>query len=92
MPTSGRRILVCDDDAHIQRALEFTLFRGGHEVITVADGRQALTLLLESEFDLLITDYHMPHMNGFELCQCVRSEPQLKQLPVILLITDRDCV
>ncbi len=80
----GKRILVVDDEepvrAMIKSLLENTEL---YSVITVHDGKTAIDLLKRQTFDLLITDYNMPRMNGYELfkkCKIIRST-----LPVIFV-------
>jgi CheY-like chemotaxis protein len=75
--TRTLHILYADDMRELRRLLEVALGRDGHTVETVADGREALDRLTAapSAFDLLITDHHMPNMNGLELVGRLRSVP-----------------
>jgi two-component system chemotaxis response regulator CheY len=70
-----RHILYADDMPDLRRLLEMTLGRDGHTVATVPDGRAALDLITAAPaaFDLLITDHHMPVMNGLELVGRLRQ-------------------
>lgn len=85
MPLSGRHILICDDDASILRPIEHTLRRAGAQVTLALNGLEAWQALQQQSFDLLITDYQMPYMNGFELCQLIRSDPERMHLLILLL-------
>jgi len=58
------------------------------KVATARDGREALRLVHELQPDILITDYAMPGMDGLELLAALRSDPDTKNLPVILLTGD----
>lgn len=76
------RILIVDDDPYIRELLVHFLTREGFELQEAADGEEALTALAESPFDLVILDIMMPNMDGWELCQELRSS---YELPVLML-------
>lgn len=78
-------ILVCDDEIHIVRAVQFKLSRSGYEVRCAADGQQAWREIERRTPDLLITDYQMPNMNGLALIERVRQCDLTRELPVIVL-------
>lgn len=78
-------ILVCDDEIHIVRAVQFKLSRAGYEVRCAADGEQAWHEIERHPPDLLITDYQMPNMNGLALIERIRERGQTRDLPVIVL-------
>ncbi|MCC7073855.1 MAG: response regulator [Deltaproteobacteria bacterium] len=71
---NGRaRILVVDDEANIREILAEILMNGDHEVVTAADGAEALHLLRErSDFDLVFTDLGLPGMNGYEVASEIK--------------------
>lgn len=79
------KILLCDDEIHILRAAEFKLARAGFEVRCVTDGQQALEAIEQERPDILITDFQMPRLNGLELIERVRGNPQTSDLTVIVL-------
>lgn len=79
------RILVCDDETHITRAVGMKLDRAGFNVETVPHGRAAWEAIERDPPALLITDCQMPHMSGLQLARRVRSTPEIRNLPVILL-------
>lgn len=68
-----KTILVADDEAHILAVVSMKLRNGGFTVLTAKDGAEALEIATRERVDLLITDYHMPHYNGLELCRELRS-------------------
>ena len=68
-----RRILVVDDEPMVCDAVELMLSFDGHSVTTAANGTEALACLEGASFDLVITDYAMPHMKGDELAQRIRA-------------------
>lgn len=79
------RVLVADDDPDILMLVEMRVTHLGHEVITAPDGEQALSLLREQSFDLLVVDNIMPRMTGVELVGVVRAEPEATRLPIIMI-------
>jgi two-component system alkaline phosphatase synthesis response regulator PhoP/two-component system response regulator VicR len=82
---SPRRILVVEDDSIILRQIEFNLQAHGYTVETAATGVEALRRMLLNRPDLLITDVMMPEMDGYELVATMRRDPQLSEVPVIML-------
>ena len=81
----AQRILVVDDEDSIRRILLLNLERAGYTVELASDGASALTLLLQNRYDLLISDVMMPEMDGLDLVEHVRQDPELRDMPVILL-------
>jgi CheY-like chemotaxis protein len=79
------RILVADDDQILQRLLLHTLKLEGYEVLTARDGDEALDIVNRERPDLVILDVMMPGLNGFELCQTLRQQPDTVTLPIIML-------
>ncbi len=80
-----KRILVVDDEIYIVHILEFSLTMEGYDVITAADGEEALRRVEEDEPDLVVLDIMMPRMDGYEVCRRLREDPATRNLPVILL-------
>ncbi|HEX7314851.1 MAG TPA: response regulator [Pyrinomonadaceae bacterium] len=84
-PRARRTVLLAEDDRALRRYLEVVLRRAGYEVLTAADGLEAMKALLSNEVDAVVTDALMPHLSGHELCRFLREHPRLKELPVVLL-------
>jgi DNA-binding response OmpR family regulator len=80
----AKKILVVDDEVHIIRILSDTLTRRGYDVVTGADGREAVELALAEHPDLIFLDVMMPNMSGFEACQVLRRDHGL-EVPIFLL-------
>ena len=78
-------LLLAEDDRSLRRYMEVMLRRAGYEVLTAADGLEAMKALLSTHVDAVVTDALMPHLSGHQLCRFVRNHPQLKSLPVVLL-------
>ena len=74
---------MADDNVHGLTARKQVLEDLGHKVTTARTGAEALELFAQYTFDLVITDYKMPHMTGLELIQGIRA--QRPEVPVILL-------
>jgi len=81
----AKKILIVDDEAHILHVVSMKLQNAGFEVLTAMDGEEARELCISDQPDLLITDYQMPVMTGLELCKQLRSIPQTKSIPAIML-------
>jgi len=84
-PRARATVLLAEDDHALRRYLEVVLRRAGYEVLTAADGLEAMKVLLSNAVDAVVTDALMPHLSGQELCRFLREHPKLKDLPVILL-------
>ncbi|MBV9927703.1 MAG: response regulator [Acidobacteria bacterium] len=79
------KVLLAEDDRALRRYLEVVLRRAGYEVLSAADGLEAMKALLTNAVDAVVTDAVMPHLSGHELCRFLREHPQLKGIPVVLL-------
>jgi two-component system alkaline phosphatase synthesis response regulator PhoP len=82
---SKGRILVVDDEIYIVHILDFSLGMEGYEVITALDGEQALEKLKTEKPDLIVLDIMMPKLDGYEVCKAIKSSPETRHIPVILL-------
>jgi DNA-binding response OmpR family regulator len=78
-------VLVADDEEDIRVLVSFRLDRAGWEVVTAADGREALDLILERRPDIAVLDVRMPKLTGIEVLQQVRADATVGETPVILL-------
>ncbi|MEO9871257.1 response regulator transcription factor [Ekhidna sp.] len=83
-----KRILICEDDAVLSSMILFKLGKDNlGEVVKVNDGKEAMKLLQEEEFDLIISDIHMPFISGMRLLEFVR-EDQKKTTNFIILSSE----
>jgi two-component system sensor histidine kinase/response regulator len=78
-------LLVVDDDAANREVLCRRLERQGHNVQTVSSGRDAMRILGEASFDLVLLDIMMPEMDGYEVLGCIKSDASLQHIPVIMI-------
>ena len=81
----AKKILAVDDEKHIVRLVQVNLERQGYEVITANDGKEALQKVEEERPDLVVLDVMMPYMDGFEVLQTMRRNPDTREIPVIML-------
>lgn len=79
------RLLIVDDDPDVLDMLRELLSYGEYEVVSAVNGRDALQKATEFNPDVILSDVIMPEMNGFELCQRLRTHPLLAEVPIILL-------
>ncbi len=78
-------MLVADDEEDIRALVAFRLQRAGYDVITAADGAEALTLATTRLPDLIVLDMMMPKATGLEVTRSLREQDSTKDIPVILL-------
>ncbi|MBF0350598.1 MAG: response regulator [SAR324 cluster bacterium] len=86
----AKRVLVVDDSAIVRNIHSFMLKSGGFEVVEASNGYEAMEKLLESQFDLIVTDVNMPKMDGYALCEAIRKESQYTQTPIIIISTESE--
>lgn len=79
------RLLLVEDDEPTVIVLTRMLERAGYAVEVATDGLAAIELLASREFDALITDLMMPRMTGQQLCERVRAESRLRDLPIVIV-------
>src|SRR6185369_142869 len=80
-----KKILLADDSITIQKVVELTFSDGDYEVVAVNNGAKAIQKLSEMRPDIILSDIIMPEKNGYEVCEYVKSHPELRNLPVVLL-------
>jgi len=83
---AGRKLLLADDSATIQKVIDLTFADEGVQVVSVGNGREAIDRLLEIRPDVVLVDVFMPSPNGYEVCEYVKTHEQLKHIPVMLLV------
>ena len=82
------KILAVDDSASMRQMVTFTLQNSSHDVVDAADGQLALIEAKKAQFDLVISDVYMPNMDGITLCGQLRTLPNYKFVPILLLTTE----
>jgi DNA-binding response OmpR family regulator len=99
-PAMTTRVLVVDDSPTIRKVVSGVLERHGFEVVQAGDGQAAIDILSEAaqgedgngatKIDLVLVDFVMPKMNGFQLCRALRQDDRLRATPVVLMSAKSD--
>ena len=79
------RILLCDDDKDLVRLISERFTSEGYEVIVSPNGNDTLKMAAEQKPDLVIHDALVPGMHGFEVCKALKSQPETRHIPVIMM-------
>lgn len=87
---SGRIVLVADDSASIRNMIDKAFREAGFQVICAENGNHALELLKRFTPDIILSDLHMPQLDGLSLCKAVRADKDLCRLPFIIMSSDSD--
>lgn len=83
-------VLVVDDDRPIRSIVADILIEQGCDVLLASDGEEALGHIRRRPPDLLITDLDMPRLDGLALVHACRSEPDLRQMPIVVITAEAD--
>ena len=86
----SKKILIADDEQNIVISIEFLLRREGFEVLVAGDGEEALAKVRAERPDLVLLDVMMPKMNGFDVCQALRADPDLSATRILMLTVCED--
>ncbi|MEX2375713.1 MAG: response regulator [Dehalococcoidia bacterium] len=81
-------ILAVDDSMSMLEMVTFTLKAAGHQVMSAADGVDALAKAEKSNVDLVLTDVNMPNMDGISLVQALRASERHRFTPILILTTE----
>jgi DNA-binding response OmpR family regulator len=81
----ANKILIADDEQNIVISLEFLMKREGYEVVIAHDGEEAIEKIRNELPDLVLLDVMMPKKSGFEVCQEVKSDPELQSVRILML-------
>jgi len=82
-----KRILIVEDSPTMRDMIAYRLEASGYETETAQDGEEGLKKIKELKPDLVLLDIKMPGMDGFEVCQRSKSDPETKAIPIIFLTT-----
>jgi CheY-like chemotaxis protein len=88
--TSHARVLIVDDEVDIVSTVQYRLEFCGFEVITAANGKEGIEKAVNEKPDIILLDIRMPVMNGHEVLERLKSCPELKDIPVIMLTAYSD--
>jgi len=87
---SAHTVLVVDDEQDLLDLIEYNLKKEGYKVLKAEDGLEALKIAKEHKPDLVLLDIMMPKMDGLEVCDKMRSDPELQHIPIIFLTARSD--
>ncbi len=82
---SGKKVMVIDDSKTIRRTAESLLKKAGCEVFTANDGFEALSVIADSNPDIIFVDIMMPRLDGYQTCALIKHNSEFKKTPVIML-------
>lgn len=82
---SGRKVMVIDDSKTIRRTAESLLKKAGCEVFTANDGFEALSVIADTNPDIIFVDIMMPRLDGYQTCALIKHNSEFKKTPVIML-------
>ena len=85
-----RRVLAVDDSASMRDIVLLTMKMAGFNATLAKDGAEALQIAQKEQFDLVLTDVHMPNMGGIELVRALRALPAYRTIPIVALTTEKD--
>lgn len=87
---AGERVLVIDDSPTILKVVELVLAKAGYEVVTASDGEAGLAQAKTHRPHLILLDFVLPKLNGYEVCQALSRDPELVDVPVVLMSAKGD--
>lgn len=83
--TLQAKILIVDDEADLVSTIQYRLKFANCQVVTASNGKEGLEKAASEQPDLILLDTNMPVMNGPEMLECLRNDPAVKDIPVIML-------
>jgi two-component system, chemotaxis family, chemotaxis protein CheY len=83
-----KTIVIVDDSESIREVVGFTLSNAGHKVLPAVDGKDALRYFEGEKIDLVVTDLHMPEMDGIQLIKEIRNRENYRFVPILFLTTE----
>lgn len=83
-----KKIMTVDDSISVRQMVAFTLKEAGYSIVEAVDGLDGLNKAKSIPINMIITDLNMPNMDGIEFIRNVRTLPQYKYIPIIMLTTE----
>ena len=85
----AKTILVVDDSGTVRQQVSMALKQAGFDTAEASDGREGLAIVESNrKIDMVISDVNMPLMNGLEMVEKIKSKPEFKTLPILMLTTE----
>lgn len=82
---SKREILIVEDNPQTVKLVKFILEKSKYSTISAKDGEEGLQMARERKPDLIILDLMLPGIDGYQVCEALKAEPNTKEIPVIVL-------
>lgn len=79
------RVLIVEDEDNIALALDYVLTREGYDHERIANGAEALPRIRDTAPDLVLLDVMLPEVSGYEICQTVRMDPDLRDVKILMM-------
>src|ERR1700760_2567958 len=89
---AGERVLVIDDSPTITKVVQLVLTKAGYHVLTAPDGEAGLAAVRAERPDVILLDFVMPRMNGYQFCRELNADAKLRDIPVVLMSAKGDQV
>lgn len=84
------KILVVDDEKDILELIDFNLSKNGYRVRTVTSGEEALDLIKENDYDLIILDLMLPGVDGFDITKIIKADKHKANIPIVMVTAKAD--
>jgi two-component system alkaline phosphatase synthesis response regulator PhoP len=85
MSKNKATILVVDDDPDMVNVIRMSLENASYKVMDAGDGKEGIEKAKKEKPDLIVMDLMMPQMNGFEACKRLKADPEVKNIPILVL-------
>lgn len=89
---AGEKILSIDDSPTVQRLIDMILSSQGYQVVQAVDGEEGIAKAKAEKPSLILVDFVMPKLNGFQVCKALKDDPEFKDTPIILVTSKGDKV
>ncbi len=89
---AGEKILDIDDSPTVQRLIETILSSQGYQVVLASDGEEGIAKARSERPAVILVDFVMPKMNGFQVCKTLKDDPDFRNTPIILVTSKGDKV
>jgi DNA-binding response OmpR family regulator len=80
-----KKVLICDDEPHILESVSYVVHKLGHQCLTATNGEEALRAARQDQPDVLVLDVRMPKLDGYSVCEQLKSEVATRGIYIIML-------
>lgn len=82
---TNKKVLIVDDEEHIRELIKFNLKKEGYDIEVAINGVEALNIIREIKFDLILLDLMLPEIDGLEICKEIRRNEETSDIPVMMI-------